>query len=56
MELDEILKWHEEEIEKTRSDMLEIANKIDVLGVPKANSPKDVVVYLNHVPRPLRHA
>ncbi|HOB30563.1 MAG TPA: DUF885 family protein [Bacillota bacterium] len=52
VELDEILKWHEEEIEKTRSDMLEIANKIDVLGVPKANSPKDVVDILNQFQGP----
>ena len=32
--------------------MLEIANKIDVLGVPKANSPKDVVDILNQFQGP----
>ncbi len=52
VELDEILSWHEEEIEKTRTEMFEIANSIDVAGVPKANTVEDVVYILNRYEGP----
>lgn len=47
VELDEILDWHEQEINKTRAEMLEIANRINVAGVPKASNAQDVVDILN---------
>ncbi len=50
--LDEILHWHEEETRKTRAEMFEIANRIDVAGVPKANTVEDVVDILNRFEGP----
>ncbi len=47
VELDELLDWHEEEIDKTRAEMFEIANNIDAAGVPKAETVADVVDILN---------
>ncbi|HON86752.1 MAG TPA: DUF885 family protein [Bacillota bacterium] len=47
VDLDQILSWHEEEIEKTRSEMFEIANRINVPGLPKVDSVEDVVDILN---------
>ncbi len=47
VDLDQILSWHEEEIEKTRSEMFEIANGIKVPGLPKVDSVEDVVEILN---------
>ena len=47
VDLDQILSWHEEEIEKTRSEMFEIANGINVSGLPKVDSVEDVVDILN---------
>ncbi len=47
VDLDQILSWHEEEIEKTRSEMFEIANGINVPGLPKVDSVEDVVEILN---------
>lgn len=45
--LDDILDWHEEEICKTRAEMFEIANRIKVAGVPRADTVADVVDILN---------
>ena len=47
VDLDQILSWHEEEIEKTRSEMFEIANRINLPGLPKVDSVEDVVDILN---------
>ncbi|MBP8613948.1 MAG: DUF885 family protein [Firmicutes bacterium] len=52
VDLDQILSWHEEEIEKTRSEMFEIANRISVAGVPKVDSVEDVVDILNRFEGP----
>ena len=45
VELDELLKWHESEIEKTRGEVFEIAAKLPV--AEKANSMRDVNAILN---------
>ena len=52
VDLDQILSWHEEEIEKTRSEMFEIANGINVSGLPKVDSVEDVVEILNRFEGP----
>ena len=45
VELDELLKWHASEIEKTRGDVFEIAAKLPI--AEKANSMRDVNAILN---------
>lgn len=45
VELDELLKWHAEEIEKTRSEVFEIASKLPI--AEKATSMRDVNAILN---------
>ena len=45
VELDELLKWHAEEIEKTRSEVFAIASRLPI--AEKANSMADVNAILN---------
>lgn len=45
--LDELLEWHESEVEQTRAEMIEIAARLNPLGYPPIRTPLAAVQLMN---------
>ncbi len=47
VDLDAILSWHEEEMNKTRAEVFEIASKLDIGATPEPKNMADIFAILN---------